>query len=326
MKAPSLFITVLILFAFLLAGQGTALSASYNEAVCGEFGQKLRRARETGGTGALYREMSRLLHIKELESHGLVQEEGVRCSLIASGDAYAVVNVALAAGIDRDTVKRGMERHFKFQSLQMPDLGIFKTGGRFRFEINIFTGVAVVNTVVGQTTGNEDVRLDGGGGRGGGMTMGYGLNHDWDLDLAMGYHVTDMDPEPLDTKGSFERWSALASFKYRLYAQARSWVKFGIGAGYFIPVRYKVEGPTGFYEIEYDEAPGGVASIEYEAAMGEDTMNATFVLGLRYYYVVYDATKWIINGSETPLTGLPDEFLELDGSSVEVTAGIATYF
>ena len=316
---------MLIMAAALLAGP--AFSASYKDAVCGKFNDRLERAKRAGGYGAMVKEMSRLLRAKRLDEMGMVAEEGVRCSLIASEDASTVVDVSLAAGIDRDTIKRGIERHFRFRNLEVPETGIFETAGRTRFEINVFGGFSVENTVVGSTVDNKDVRLDGGGGYGGGMTIGYGINPNLDLDLALGYHVTDLAPKTQDLEGSFERYSVLASLKYRLFMSSRSWIKLGAGAGYFVPVMYRLGSDlTGYTEIEYDNAPGAVASVEYETAIGQETVSSSFVLGLRYYYVVYDALKAIDLGVELPLTALPTDLLELDGSSVEITAGIATYF
>jgi hypothetical protein len=327
MRTLRIFIILFIMAATLLAGPGAAASASYKESVCGEFDDRLQRAKKAGGLGAMVREMSRLLRAKRLDNLGMVAEEGVRCSMISSGDVFTVVNVALAAGIDREIVKRGIERHFRFRNLEVPDLGIFETEGRVRLEVNVFGGLSIENTVVGSTADNKDVRVDGGGGYGGGITIGYGINPHLDFDLALGYHVTDLDPRPQDVDGSFERYSALASLKYRRNASARSWIKFGLGAGYFVPVMYRFGSDlAGYAEIEYDDAPGGVASVEYEAAIGKETINSSFVLGLRYYYVVYDALKVIDTGVQLPLTVLPSDLLELDGSSVEVTAGIATYF
>jgi len=327
MKALRISISLPLLVLLLLASPGTSASASYNDAVCGQFNHKLESALKSGGPAAMQKEMSRLLRIQRIDEMGMVPEEGVRCALIASDDVYMVVNVALAAGIDREILRRGIERHFRFRDLQVPDLGIFETAGRMRMEINVFGGVSIENTVVDATVNNEDVRLDGGGGYGGGITIGYGITPNLDFDLALGYHVTALDPKTQDTEGSFERYSALASLKRRFYTSARSWVKLGIGAGYFSPVMYRKGSDLGGYaEIEYDNAPGGTVSLEYEAAIGEHTVSSSFVLGLRYCYVVYDALKVTDAGVEQPLSSLPPELLELDGSSAEITAGIATYF
>jgi hypothetical protein len=333
MRQVKISITLCVIAAALLAGPGPALSASYNKAVCRDFGPKLRRANESGGMRAMVKEMSRLLRAKRLDDMGLVAEEGVRCAMIASEDISMVVDVALAAGVDRDTVKRGIERHFRFRDLKVPDLGvpdlgIFETTGRLRIEINIFGGLSTGHTVVGSTVDNKDVRLDGGGGYGGGMTMGYGINPNLDFDLALGYHVTGLDPRPQDTEGSFQRYSVLALLKHRSYTSARSWLKVGGGVGYFVPVFYRYgSGLAGYEEIEYESAPGAVASVEYESAIGKETVSSSFVLGLRYYYVVYDALKATDDtGVDVPLTNLPEDLLDLDGSSVEITAGIVTYF
>jgi len=317
----------------LLMGPGSAMSAESSGVGCGEFEQRLKVANDSGGLGEMAREMSRLLAISRLAGIGMDHVEAVKCALNGSGEVYMVINTALAAGIDRDKVKKGIERSFNFDPLRsMPepepeaDLGLFMTGNRFRLEVNVFGGISIANTFVARSLDNKEIDLDGGGGYGGGLTLGYGISHRWDMDLALGYHVTDMDPVPAGSKGSFERYSALVSFKHRLYAKAKSWVKFGIGAGYFVPVRYKISSAAGFLEVEYDDAPGGMVSVEYEAAIGEDSERSTFVLGLRYYYVVYDAVMAFDAGGPIVLTSLPKEMVELDGSSAEITVGIATYF
>lgn len=296
---------------------------------CGMFIEKVSVARRSG-IMAMVRETYGFLSAKSFEKYGLGSVEAVKCASKNYADAFKVTNMAVAAGIPRAEIKEGLERDRitfgPLQKIEKKTLPGFITEGRTRLEFILHGGVGSTNPIIGNTAEGKDVELGGGGGFGGGITIGRGLTPNWDFDLTLGYQVSVLDPEPDYSKGGFERYYAVAAIKYRLRTSDRSWIKFGLGAAYYEPVRYEAELYDSHFEIDYGGAPGGQVSLEYEAALGSFTTSSTFVFGVRYYYVTYEAEAINSYGESMPLSGLAGSLLELDGSGTDITFGLVAWY
>lgn len=293
---------------------------------CAELEQNIWRARQSGDYAQVVNEMSMAFSAAGLKTLVMTPDEAVSCAAAGTGDVLMVIDKALEAGFSEEDVKKGIARHLEFDPLKevVPDDGAGL--GPARFELNFFGGVGVYDYKFNSTIDSRSVTIDSGGGMGGGMSLGYLFTPEWEMDLSAGYHVSSGDSDDSEAEGGFERYSALLMLKYRFSVSKDSWVKLGLGGGYFIPVFYKAEMPPETMEIDYASAPVGVASLEYEMLVGPRESHAAFVLGVRYCSATYDAEAYRVDGVDQPVDTLDTGLKELDGSGTELIVGIVSYF
>jgi hypothetical protein len=199
------------------------------------------------------------------------------------------------------------------------------TAGKFRVEPSLFLGVGTSKVDLGQTTKGDTVSISGGGGLGGGLTLGYGIAPQFDLDVTLGYQKSELSPAVKNASGSFKRSFFLATILYRIPVGDRYNFKVGGGGGYYKPSKLDIDttGVTnGFHDvIEYKSASGAHAVVDFEIFVDHE-MSVTF--GLKYYSVTYKESSATVNGAPGFLSGGKIE--NFDGSGVDVSLSLAKYF
>lgn len=318
-------VVLLALLALVVLAPAPALGAD-----CGQMEARLKAATDSGGYGSVARELPLLLSPQWLKETGMKGEDAVRCATAITGETVLVINSALSAGIPRDIIKKGLDDPFEYESVlkEVPEkpATYFETVNRTRLEFLLAGGLGLDNPTVGVTTSGEDVSLSGGGGAGALLTIGRGIRENWDIDITLGYQMSLLTPEPEGADGGFTRSMALLTMKYRSRVADRAWVKYGFGAGYYMPGKYELDDPSQPLEVEYKAAPGVHLSVEYETVLGKESTTMSFVFGLKYYWVVYEAESAKILGMDVLPSRLPRELRDLDGSGVDVIIGLAAYY
>lgn len=319
--------TSVLLVLLMLHGAAVA-HASVSE--CEQVKRDITAATSSAGLTGSVSETLKVFSPENITRTGLSKVRLVECALAGGAEVFVVVNAALAAGIPPRIIKEALDRRLHGYTepaatpVPVADTSTFATASRLRFQFTVFGGMGSDDPVVG-SSGGEDVTLSGGGGYGGSFTLGYGLSPHWDLDFTAGYQVSLLSPDLSDGTGGFERYITQLMVKYREYVNGRSWLKFGIGGGYYMPVIYRVKDGTSDAVIDYGAAPGAVVSLEYETAIGRDTSSATFTFGVRYYYVTYEADSAKLSGVPMSVDTLPGELKDLDGSGVDIMIGFSRY-
>ena len=199
------------------------------------------------------------------------------------------------------------------------------TAGKFYVQPGLFLGGGASKVDVGTTTGGDNVSISGGGGVGGGLTLGYGVSSQVDLDITLGYQESQLSPKVENASGTFSRAFYLATVKYRIPVNDRMQVKIGAGAGIYKPNNLDVNTSSvsnGSHNIvKYDDAAGFHVQTELEIFFAND-FSADF--GLKYYNVTYKESSGIHNG--TPVTFTDSNLRNFDGSGVDVILAVAKYF
>jgi hypothetical protein len=202
------------------------------------------------------------------------------------------------------------------------------TNNRFRFEPSFFIGIGTDSIDVGITTTGETVSISGGGGVGGAITLGYGFYTKLDIDLTFGYQHSGLSKDVENADGSFNRTLLLGTLKYKIPVFLNTGLKVGGGIGYYMPDKLDSDGsqvPGGTHEIvKYDDAIGFHIAVEYEGFFS--SREWSWIIGVKYYYVTYDANSYTRDGISLPLDFLRDETRELDGSGFDFIISIAKYF
>ncbi len=296
---------------------------------CSGMQARLNLAKDSSGYGSFARELPMILSPKWQSQSGLTGADAVRCAVKITGETVLVINSALSAGIPRDVIKKGLDNPFNYSVLLREPSAVptdyFNTLNRTRFELLLAGGLGLSEPIIGTTSSGEDVTLSGGGGVGALLTVGRGIREMWDLDFTLGYQMSLLTPEPSGADGGFTRSMALLTMKHRARMDNRSWIKYGFGLGYYLPGDYEVDDPTLPLLIEYKAAPGAHLTLEYETALGDKSNIMTFVFGLKYTYVVYEAESANVIGLDRPLSMLSQELRDLDGSGVDLIIGITAY-
>lgn len=319
-------VKLIINMALVLAITFASTAAHAQGGGCAELEQSIWQARQEGDFARVVNEMTLAFSAAGLKTLALTPDEAVSCAVAGTGDVVLVIDKALASGISEEDVKKGIARYLEFDPLKNVEPDKFEGVRRTRFELNFFGGLGSSARVFYSNIDSRSLEMASGGGLGGGMTLGYVLTPEWEMDFSVGYHVSSGESGSVDSEGAFERYSALLMLKYRYGMSDDSWLKLGLGGGYFIPVRYTVEMPPESLSMDYGSAPAAVASMEYEMAVGPKESHAAFVMGLRYYYVRYDLDAAVFNNADLSVASLPADLRELDGGGAEFIVGIINYF
>ena len=203
----------------------------------------------------------------------------------------------------------------------------YSTEGRLRLQFEGAVGVGIDSSTVGVTTGGEDVKISGGGGFGLGVTLGYGLSKNFDLDGTFGLQGSGLQPAVDNADGTFGRAFLLATLKYKVPVRENLQWKFGLGGGLYkgeldIDIDPGVPG-AGHSEIDYKRVAGVHATGELEIMLREQL---SLSIGLKYYHVTYKADTYTFNGSPQPISNLKEEFRNFKGDGVDVTVGVGVLF
>lgn len=203
----------------------------------------------------------------------------------------------------------------------------WNTDKQVRIEPSFFVGGGLDKVDLATTTTGETISISGGGGIGGALGLGYGLTSWLDVDLTAGYQSSDLSEKVVNMDGTFDRGFILGSLKFKIPVSGKSHVKLGGGFGYYLPGELDVDAsavPGGSHlVIEYDNALGFHVTGEYESLISS---HWSAILGVKYYYVTYDASSVTDNGVPAPVFFLIDELRELGGSGVDFKLAFARYF
>ncbi|MGA1840607.1 MAG: hypothetical protein ACMUIU_08275 [bacterium] len=205
---------------------------------------------------------------------------------------------------------------------------LLDNNNRFRLEPSFFVGIGTDKIDVGITTTGENVSISGGGGVGGALTLGYGFYEKLDIDLTFGYQHSGLSKDVDNADGSFDRTFLLGTLKYKIPVYSSGQVKFGGGIGYYMPDELDLDlsqVPNGSHDIiKYDNAIGFHITAEYEGFFS--SYEWSWIVGIKYYYVTYDADSCTSDGISFPVNFLRDEIRKLDGSGFDFSIAIAKYF
>lgn len=83
--------------------------------------------------------------------------------------------------------------------------------------------------------------------------------------------------------------------------------------------------PGGSHDIiKYDNAIGFHITAEYEGFFSSNKWS--WIVGVKYYHVTYDANSCTRNGISVPVDFYIDEIRELDGSGFDFIIAVAMHF
>jgi hypothetical protein len=201
-----------------------------------------------------------------------------------------------------------------------PNKGL-KINGSFSF------GTGGEKLKLGETTEGDAVTLRTAGGYGMAITLGYNFFSKVDFDLTAGYQLNWIRPECDNLDGYFSRVPLLVTLKYWIPTKNNAFFKLGGGLGFYTSVKYDADGSESFgvHEIiKYDNATGFHIVGEYEIISPVKPVG--FVLGLKYYYVNYNAKSVTSNGTSLPVSDILPEFRSLKGSGFDFYFGFGWYF
>ncbi|MCP4160063.1 MAG: outer membrane beta-barrel protein [Deltaproteobacteria bacterium] len=193
----------------------------------------------------------------------------------------------------------------------------------FKIALDGMVGVGFEEYDFGKDAHNDDIEFyGGGGGVGGQLTLGLCLLDRLDLDISAGYQKYNDELEH-HYDISFRRFIYQATLKYELARFDSSNIKIGIGAGIYGEPRLNkiIEGNQQY--IEYDDAVGYHAVVEYEILF-EDNWAVTF--GLKGYTVEYEAEKYTQNSTQTSLSSLDSKLRDFNGDGIDLLVGVVRYF
>jgi hypothetical protein len=202
---------------------------------------------------------------------------------------------------------------------------------RWRAEVNFLLGVGLDEHTVGKSTGDEDIKISGGGGIGGSLMLGYGLSSLWDLSFGMAIQNSSLQPQVENAKGNFFRTVILANIKYRISVASAGFINLCAGISYYLPGDLDMDlsaVSAGAHNIyRYDNTAGFQILAEYEGFFNKDL---GWIIGLKYSQVRYDLKSAESNGTSIPIADLPaeirDEVGDLDGSSIDLVLALVYYF
>ena len=204
---------------------------------------------------------------------------------------------------------------------------LLDTSGRFRLEPSLMFGFGFDDVDLGVTTGGDTVGLSGGGGGGVGLTAGYGITKRLDLDLTFGWQESWMSPSVSNADGTFDRNLFLLTLKFKMPISDTQQFKIGFGVGNYISGEFDVDTSRvsgGSHTIvNYDDSMGYHITGEYEQFFSKDW---SWLLGVKYYNVEYDAGSATVNGVSCSPNILIDKLKTYDGSGLDFTLSISKYF
>lgn len=209
----------------------------------------------------------------------------------------------------------------KIDTLRIRPNNGFKINGSFSF------GTGGEKLKVGETTEDEDITLRTAGGFGIAITLGYNFFSKVDLDLTAGYQVNWEQPDCDNLDGYFSRVPLLVTTKYWIPTKNNAFLKLGGGLGLYTSIEYELDGSENFglHEIiEYDNATGFHIVGEYE--MIGPVKPVSFVMGIKYYNVTYNANSATHNGTTLPVSDIRSTVRELKGSGFDFYFGFGWYF
>ncbi len=217
---------------------------------------------------------------------------------------------------------------FAAEAQVKPEKGtMLDTTGRFRIEPGFLFGFGFDDVDVGETTDGDKVGLSGGGGAGLEINAGYGINKKLDVDLTFGWQESWLTPEVSNGDGSFERNLFLATLKYKIPISDTQQFKIGLGIGNYSSGEFDVDTSkvTGGAHtiVNYGDSMGFHISGEYEQFFSKDW---SWLLGMKYYNVTYDADSVTINGVTYSPNVLADKAKSYDGGGFDFKFSFTRYF
>lgn len=195
--------------------------------------------------------------------------------------------------------------------------GVEGARGQIRIEPSLFYGFGTENHKVGMTTEGDDITISGGGGFGGGVAVGYGIQERIDVDLAFNLQNSSLRPSVNNASGNFMRKIILATGKYKLPLNPESCFKLGAGFGYYIPDEMDIDftdAGGSKVSFKYKNAVGFHLTFDYERVFGR---KSSWSAGLRYANVKYGADGVTVMGLTYPAETVSDEYNPLDGGSFD---------
>lgn len=193
----------------------------------------------------------------------------------------------------------------------------------FYFSLSGVAGTGFEKYEFGQNNHGEDVEFYGGGGGIGGMlTLGFSPLDRVDLEVSAGYQKYEDEEVPY-TDVAFRRFIYQATLKFELLRFDSSNIKLGFGAGLYSEARLNKKIETDQDYIQYDDAVGYHALIEYEILYNE-SWAVTF--GLKGYTVEYEAEKYTQNGTDQNVSTLDKTLRDFNGDGLDLMVSVVKYF
>lgn len=201
---------------------------------------------------------------------------------------------------------------------------LLNTTGKTRLSLHGVAGIGF-DKIDEVTNRGDTLSISGGGGFGGGAGIAFGLSRSLDLDLDLGFEASFMTPYVDYANGLFTRGYFLATLKYKMPTSDSGQFKFGVGIGSYMSGKLLFERTDIPFkeEVEYDPAVGLHLTGEFERFI---KTNVSVNIGAKIYFVEYKAKAYKLNSINVPVSALPDETRNLNGSGMDFLLGINLYF
>lgn len=200
----------------------------------------------------------------------------------------------------------------------------------FKVNLVLFAGPGMEKINVGRTTEDKDITISGGGGVGLTAVIGYLITTRFETNLGIGFQNCTLSEKVENAEGSFSKTVFSLTAKYIIPVRHNGQINFGGGLGYYIPGDMDIDGskvPNGAHEITtYDPSIGFHILADYEGFFDLSTNLMSWNVGLQYTAVNFEATAFKRNGISYDASLLKDEFKDLNGSCINLVAGISLYF
>lgn len=199
------------------------------------------------------------------------------------------------------------------------------TGGKLYLGISGEFGYGLHPYDLGTNENNETVDISMGGGVGISLVAGLGLSRSLDVEVSAGHQLSKLKPAVTNAEVTFEREFVLGTLKWKIPLSRTSQMKFGAGMGYYMGGTYDFNHFTSqsVAIITYDDAVGYHVTAEYE---GIYRKYLGVSIGLKAYSVTYEATSFMESGTFTPTSEHLADFIEPDGSGVDLIVTVTRYF
>ena len=204
----------------------------------------------------------------------------------------------------------------------VPLYGHYPREGKLSIEPSIFYGFPTNNILVGITNIGTNITMTGGGGNGTAVSFYYGLDENLDLGLVLGTQSNGFTPTLINAAANFKRNFYVVSCKYSIASENNETYKLGFGLGQYSPgdlIMDLTAVGLGLQAIQYGDSIGYNFTLDWEKGIYK---NISWLTGVRYSSVSYKVRSLSVSGHPFPLGWLRSEFLNLDGSSIDIILGL----
>lgn len=208
---------------------------------------------------------------------------------------------------------------------------LIDTSGKFRIGLSLVGGTGFQNVDVGVTNMGDKVTMSLGGGGGAMLSLGYCVSSAFNIDAEIGAQTATLSLDVSNASGNFSRTVLLGTLRYKIPVSSKSSVNLGAGAGYYMGGKLDLDlsKVTGDHAIiKYKSTPGIHVLVEFERTIQKwSRSNARWAwsVGIKYYNITYKANSSTDNGYSIPVSYLPHDLINMDGSGIDGVFSLIVY-